>query len=78
MKVTIEINSYGKLKEMCWAGARQKLEEIERQGKEQELMDLLEQLFYEGASDTTINDFIWFDVDSEDFLNLYPEENEED
>lgn len=78
MKVVTEISNFWELENMCWSGARDVLKEIARQGKEQELMDLLEELFYEGASDTDINDFIWFDVESEDFLNLYPEEDEEE
>ena len=78
MKVTVEINNYWELEEMCWSGARDVLKEVSRQGKEQELMDLLEDLFYEGATDGEINDFIWFEADGEDYLNLYPEEEEEE
>ena len=78
MKVTVEIDSYCELEKMCWGGALDTLKEVSRQGKEQELMDLLEELFYEGATDGEINDFIWFDADGEDYLNLYPEEEEEE
>ena len=48
---------------MCWSGALQTLKNIEDAGKEEELMNLLAELFSDGASDTTINDFLWFDDD---------------
>ena len=77
LKVTTEINDFWSLYDMCWSGAKPVLDEVIKQGKEDELMALLEELFYEGASDTTLNDFIWFEVESEAFLNLYPEEEED-
>lgn len=78
MKITSEVTSFHELYEASWSGAKQVLDEIIRQGKEDELMALLEDIFYEGATDVEVNDFIWFEVESADFLNLYPSEEEED
>ena len=76
MKIIIEINEYHRLQELCWSGALQTLKEVERQGKETPLMHLLEEFFVEGATNTEVNDFIWFKA--EDYLDLYPHEEEEE
>jgi hypothetical protein len=39
------------------------LDTIEDKGKEQEFMDLLEELYPDGANETELNDFIVFDDD---------------
>lgn len=80
MKITTEVTDFWALYEASWSGAKQVLDEIIKQGKEEELMALLEDIFYEGATDVEVNDFIWFEVESADFLNLYPseEDNEEE
>lgn len=78
MKITTEVTDFWALYEASWSGAKQVLDEIIRQGKEDELMALLEDIFYEGATDVEVNDFIWFEVSEPNYLNLYPEEEEED
>lgn len=63
----LEVNDFQELKDFCWSGALQTLEAIEEKGKEQELMDLINELIAineEQAIDgTKLNDFIWFDTD---------------
>ena len=78
IRTEVEINEFWALYEMCWSGAKAVLDEIIKQDREEELMALLEDIFYEGATALEVNDFIWFDVESEDFLNLYPKEEEEE
>lgn len=59
--------SFDDLKEICWSGALQNLEEIEEKGKENELMQLLGEVFFdEIPTETELNDFLWF----ENFENL--------
>lgn len=64
------INDFNELKNNSWSGAVQTLEEIERLGKEQELIDFLNCLIadcYDGAIDeTTLNDILWFE---DEFIN---------
>ena len=70
----LEVNDFQELKDFCWSGARQTLEAIEEKGKEEELMDLINELIScsknENWTDTQLNDFIWFDTDYiEEMLN---------
>ncbi len=59
--------SFDDLKEICWSGALQNLEEIEEKGKENELMQLLGEVFFdEIPTEIELNDFLWF----ENFENL--------
>ena len=53
------------LKDNSWAGAVVTLKAIEEAGKEEELMDLLKELFNEETppGETEVNDFLWFDTD---------------
>lgn len=55
--------SFKELKENSWSGAISTLEEIEKNGKEEELMELLEEVFEDTPSETEVNDFLWFDDD---------------
>ena len=65
------------IKENAWDGAVQVIEEIEKQGREDEAMSLIEEVFYDEVPDETdVNDFIWFDI--EDMLHLYDEEDDEE
>lgn len=65
------------IKENAWAGAMSVIEEIEKQGREDEAMSLIEEVFrYEVPDETAVNDFIWFDI--EDMMKLYDEDEEED
>lgn len=64
------------IKENAWAGAVQVMEEIEKQGREDEAMTLIEDAFYDEVPDETqVNDLIWFDL--ADMLHLYEEEDED-
>ena len=51
------------LKEVCWSGAALTLETIEKNGKEEELMNLLQVIFTGIPTITEINDFLWFNDD---------------
>lgn len=65
------------IKENSWAGAGPVCEEVKKQGREDEAMSLIEEVFYgEIPDETQVNDFIWFDL--ADMLHLYDEEEEED
>ena len=65
------------IKENSWAGAVQVIEEIEKQGREEEAMSLISEVFYDEVPDETqVNDFIWFDL--ADMMNLYDDEDDED
>ena len=57
-----EIN-FGDLQDICWSGAVDTLNTIEENGKEDWLIDLLEDVFCdEIPTDTEVNDFLWFDA----------------
>jgi phage-related protein len=53
------------LKNNSWAGAVVTLKAIEEAGKEEELMDLLGELFNAETppGETEVNDFLWFETD---------------
>lgn len=55
--------SFNDLKENSWSGAINTLTTIEENGKEEELMALLEYTFEDVPTETEINDFLWFDDD---------------
>ena len=63
MKVTKEITRFEELKLESWGGAIETLKVIEENNKEEDFMSLLEDIFYEGIDETSLNDFIWFDTD---------------
>jgi len=60
MSVVKEISA-AELTDALWSGALDTLETIIENGKMQELMSLLEELYPEPVDITTINDFLWFD-----------------
>lgn len=70
------------IRENSWAGAVDVVREIERQGREEEAWDVIEE--YIGIAsgckiptETDVNDFIWFEL--ADIMNLYGDsENDED
>ena len=65
------------IKENAWAGAVPVCEEIEKQGREDEAMNLIEEVFYDEVPDeTAVNDFIWFDI--ENMMNLYEDEEDDE
>lgn len=57
------IDNFYELRDLCWSGALQTLDEIEEQGRMDEAIDLIEQVFYgETPTDTEVNDLVWFDL----------------
>ena len=53
----------------AWAGAKDNLKTVLENGKMDELDALVEELFWEEpVSETTLNDFLWFDLPE-----FYPE-----
>lgn len=60
--VKAELN-FSDLQNQCWSGAVDTLNTIYKNDKEDELMNLLNELFADDddCSLTTINDFLWFD-----------------
>lgn len=70
---------FRELKNNSWSGAVTTLEKIEEAGKEEELMDFLEEEFVETPTETDVNDFLWFE-DEYIFeqLGIKDEEDEEE
>ena len=69
------INNWYDLKAQSWSGALQTLEAIEEKGKEEEFIELLNDLISneeeQKMEETTLNDFIWFDTEYiEECLNI--------
>lgn len=63
MTITVknEMN-FNDLMNNCWSGAINTLKKIEEEGKEEELMDHLESIFYDTCPTMTeLNDYLWFD-----------------
>lgn len=68
----MNFDSLYELYEESWSGARDTLDEIIEQGREEEAMQIIEETFsYEIPTDTQVNDFIWFEL--ADIMNLYDE-----
>lgn len=66
MEVKREINTFDELMDMCWSGAEDTLYDIQNADKEDEFMALLEMVFIDGEempTETSVNDFIWFERD---------------
>lgn len=61
MRLIKEVTEFNELKLTVWSGAVKTLEVIEREGKQNELMILLDEMFPEGATETEVNDYLWFD-----------------
>ena len=62
MEVIKDIQNYWELKENSWSGAFDTLKDIENAGKEDELMQFLEEVFAdETPTETEVNDFLWFE-----------------
>ena len=79
MTMTITVKqemNFEDLKNNCWSGALNTLSRIEEEGKEEELIMLLEEIT-DNPSITTINDILWFD-DEFIFKNLGIIEEEEE
>ena len=88
MFVKNEVEDFGWLESNCWSGAIDTLNVISTEGKEDEFMDFLEDVFYnESPTMTELNDFIWFEdeyifealgINNDDFWDDYDEEEEEE
>ena len=64
MEIRKEINGFYELADMVWSGAVDTITYIQNANKENEFMDLIENVFCnELPTDTEINDFIWFERD---------------
>ena len=62
MLICKEYNNFDEIMDMCWSGAIDTLKDIERNNREDEFMNLLEEMFMETTpTETEVNDFIWFD-----------------
>lgn len=61
----IYIEEFYNLRDVCWSGAQQRLDEIEENNLEDEFMDYLRDNFFDDGeyTITELNDFIWFDCD---------------
>ena len=81
MKVVVELDTWQKLFRNSWSGALDTLREVEKQGREEEALAMIEELFDPDVwgripSETEVNDYIW--VDLADDMNLYGEDDEEE
>lgn len=64
MEYKNEIQSFDDLYDLCWSGARYRMQEIDELGCQSEFMDYLETIFSDRIPELVeINDFIWFEVD---------------
>lgn len=61
MKVIKEITTFTTLKLESWGGALETLNMIEENNKQDEFMNLLEDIFFDGVEEIDLNDFIWFE-----------------
>ena len=62
MEIRKEINSFYELADMVWSGAVDTIADIQNANKENEFMDFLEMIFCDDVpTDTSVNDFIWFE-----------------
>lgn len=63
-----------------WSGAVDTLNTISNEGKEDDLMELLDELYLDGVDENELNDFLWFDdnyIFNELGINLEEEGEEE-
>lgn len=61
LKVTKQICDFDELYRNCWGQAREILEEIMNEGRSEELMDFLEDLYPDGVDEIEVNDLIAYD-----------------
>ena len=72
--------SFGDIYRNAWNGAVDTLNTVLDEGKEDDLMELLDELYPDGVDETHLNDFLWFDDDyifNELGINLEEEGEEE-
>lgn len=61
-----------------WSGARENISTAIELGTDDQVFEILEELFYDGdATDTQINDYVWFDMPV-DYPELFGDEDEND
>lgn len=72
--------SFEDLKNKCWSGALNTLERIEKEGKESQLMNLLNEVCLEVIPTMTeVNNYLWFeDEDIFECLEIESEDEEEE
>lgn len=71
---------FNELFQNSWSGAIDTLKEIEKNDKEEELMEYLEEVFSESVpTETEVNDFLWFESDEiYEYLGMSENEEEEE
>jgi len=62
MTITKEVRSW-ELKNELWSGGLHTFDKIAENCKVPDLIELLEELYPDGAGITTINDLLWFEAD---------------
>ena len=63
INVSREMN-FDDIKDMVWSGATYTINRVEEEQKQDELMELINEVFYgETIDETRLNDFLWFDTD---------------
>lgn len=60
IKVTDNMDWYD-IYRTAWSGARDTVERIEDEGKGDEFVSLIEEVYPEGIDRTALNDILWFD-----------------
>ena len=55
----LDLNSFE-----AWSGAKETLERIQREGKCEELENVLEELYPDGMTETELNDLLWFEPET--------------
>ena len=74
MRMVVELEGYNGFKELyknSWSGAIDRLDVIKEFHMEEELMEHLDMIFddcYEYPTDTQVNDYLWFELDAENFV----------
>ena len=81
IKVTVERDGWLDYKENAWGGAISTLNDIEKQGREYEAVEIIEEYMSEDVlgyipSEVELNDFIWFNLS--DIMHLYDEDDYEE
>lgn len=62
VKVSDEMN-WNEVFKTAWSGARYAAERLQEEGKGEEFVDLIEELYPDGIDRTVLNDIMWFDRD---------------
>lgn len=75
MVVTTEISTLRDFQ--AWSGAKDNLQTVLENGKMDELDSLVNELFFEPVDETTLNDFLWFDL-PENYPELLESNSEEE